>query len=149
LGIAVLTIVQAAAQGRPMSDEDTQAIRAFQLTLPKAHELIGAMTEMTKYVASRPDAADRIQRAMKMTHAAQVKQMETDPQAMAIASGHGLTAHDYVYGVIALRMALLSAQGVDGAPAAVTSPANLAFAKANLAQLKPKMDAADGVRARR
>jgi hypothetical protein len=32
------------------------------------------------------------------------------------------------------------------APNIVASPANVAFAKANLAQLKPKMDAADGVR---
>ena len=31
-------------------------------------------------------------------------------------------------------------------PNIFASPANLVFAKANLAQLKPKMDAADGIR---
>ena len=46
-------------------------------------------------------------------------------------------------GVPALRMALMAAQGING-PTVVASPANVAFAKANLAQLKPKMDAADG-----
>jgi hypothetical protein len=34
-------------------------------------------------------------------------------------------------------------------PNIIASPANVAFAKANLAQLKPKMDAADGIGARR
>jgi hypothetical protein len=33
-------------------------------------------------------------------------------------------------------------------PNIVASPANVAFAKANLAQLKPKMDAADGIAGR-
>jgi len=42
-------------------------------------------------------------------------------------------------------MALMAAQGAT-APNVVASPANVAFAKANLAQLKPKMDAADGIR---
>jgi hypothetical protein len=34
-------------------------------------------------------------------------------------------------------------------PNITASPANIAFAKANLAQLKPKMDAADGIAGRR
>ena len=48
-------------------------------------------------------------------------------------------------GVPALRMALMAAQGVTSNSAIIASPANVAFAKANLAQLKPKMDAADGL----
>jgi hypothetical protein len=42
-------------------------------------------------------------------------------------------------------MALMAAQGAT-TPNIVASPANVAFAKANLAQLKPRMDAADGTR---
>ena len=42
-------------------------------------------------------------------------------------------------GVPALRMAVMAAQGLANAPNITVSPANLAFAKANLAQLKPKM----------
>jgi hypothetical protein len=42
-------------------------------------------------------------------------------------------------------MALLVAQGA-GTPNIVAWPANLAFAKVNLAHLKPKMEAADSVR---
>jgi hypothetical protein len=45
-------------------------------------------------------------------------------------------------------MALLAAQGVTG-PNTIASPANIAFAKANMAELKPKMDAADGATARK
>ena len=58
---------------------------------------------------------------------------------------NSLTARDYLVGVPALRMALIAAQGAT-APNIVASPANVTFAKANLAQLKPKMDAADGIR---
>jgi hypothetical protein len=46
----------------------------------------------------------------------------------------------------ALRMALAVAAG-GGMPLTgmYASPANVAFAKANYGQLKPKMDAADGI----
>jgi hypothetical protein len=42
----------------------------------------------------------------------------------------------------------IAAQGGNQLPNIMASPANIAFAKANLADLKPKMDAADGVRRR-
>ena len=71
--------------------------------------------------------------------------MEQYPRAMAIVKAHGLTARDYFVGVPALRMALIAAQGGPAAQAVTVSPDNLAFAKANLAQLKPRMDAADGL----
>jgi len=41
-------------------------------------------------------------------------------------------------------MALWRAQGMAESSLVYASPANLAFAKANLAQLKPKWDAAEG-----
>ena len=63
----------------------------------------------------------------------------------AILKQNSLTARDYLIGVPTLRMALMAAQGATS-PNIVASPANVAFAKANLAQLKPKMDAADGIR---
>jgi hypothetical protein len=103
------------------------------------------MAEMTKYLASRPDVVEVMTRSMKMTRAELIAQMERDPQAMAIATRHGLTAREYNYGGPALRMALMAAQGLSG-PTVITSPANVAFAKANLADLKPKMDAVDGLR---
>jgi hypothetical protein len=79
--------------------------------------------------------------------AERLAQFEQDPKAMAIARQNGLTAQEYLVGVPALCMALMAAQGLSG-PNITVSPANLAFAKANLAQLKPKMDAADGIRAK-
>ena len=63
---------------------------------------------------------------------------------MAILKKNGLTAKDYIIGVPALRMALWRAQGMAESSLVYASPANLAFAKANLAQLKPKWDAAEG-----
>jgi hypothetical protein len=137
-----------AAQRSSMTDADRQAILAYPLTLPRANELIAAMQEMTKYMLSRPDFADVMARSMKMTRAEQIAQMERDPKAMAIVTQHGLGGRDYAYGVPALRMALMAAQGLT-APTVIASPANVAFAKANLAELKPKMDAVDQLGARR
>ena len=103
------------------------------------------MQEMTNTLVSLPDYQDRMRKSMTMTPAERAAQMEKDPKAAAILKEHSLTARDYLVGVPALRMALMAAQGA-GAPNIVASPANLAFARANLAQLKPKMDAADGGR---
>jgi hypothetical protein len=41
---------------------------------------------------------------------------------------------------------LMAVQGIPTGPRIIGSPANVAFAKASLAELKPKMDAADGIR---
>ena len=152
IAVAVLLTVFAAAlasaQAPQMSPEERQAILNYQLTLPRADQLMTAMTAMTKYVMARPDFQERLAKSMKMTGAERRAQVENDPQAMAILKQNSLTAQDYLTGVPTLRMALLAAQGMT-APSIVASPANLTFAKANLAQLKPKMDAADGVTARR
>ena len=139
----VLTAVLIVAQAPQLSPEQRQAILGYQLTMPRAEQLITAMTAMTKYVVSRPDFQERLAKSMKMTAAERRAQIESDPQAMAILKQNNLTTMDYLVGVPTLRMALLAAQGVNG-PAVVASPANQAFAKANLTQLKPKMDAADG-----
>jgi hypothetical protein len=130
------------AQTPAAQAEQRQAILDYQLTLPRANSLIAAMEEMTKYVVSLPDFVDRLKKSQKMAPAEQVAQLERDPKANAIVKQNGLTARDYLVGVPALRMALLAAQGVNS-PNIIASPPNLAFAKANLAQLKPKMDAAD------
>ncbi len=127
-----------ASQGR----ED---ILNYQLTLPRANHLITAMEAMTKYVVSLPDYQARLAKSMKMTPAERRALIENDPRAMAILKENGLTVPEYLVGVPALRMALMAAQGLTNAPNITVSPANLAFAKANLAQLKPKMDAADGI----
>jgi len=136
-GLAVGQTAAAPSQAR-------QDILAYQLTLPRANQLIAAMQAMTQYVVSLPDYKDRLVKAMKMTPAERQAAMEKDPKAMAILKQNGLTAPEYVVGVPALRMALMAAQGATS-PNIVASPSNLAFAKANLAQLKPKMDAADGL----
>jgi hypothetical protein len=146
LALAVLggTVDATVAQPGQLSPQARQAILDYELTLPRAEHLITAMQEMTKYLVSLPDYQERMHKSMTMTPAERAAQMEKDPKAAAILKEHNLTARDYLVGVPTLRMALLSAQGAS-APNIVASPANVAFAKANLAQLKPKMDAADGL----
>lgn len=135
----------AAGQGAAASSADRQEVLNYQLTLPRANQLISAMEAMTKYLVSLPDFQDRMVKSMKMTPAERRAQVEKDQNAMAILKQNGLTAQDYMVGVPTLRMALMMAQGTPAGPTIIASPANVAFAKANLSQLKPKMDAADGI----
>jgi hypothetical protein len=110
--------------------------------------LIAAVEAMTKYLVSLPNFQDRLLDSMKMTAAQRRAQLESDPKAMAILKAHGLTAQDYLVGV-PLRMALRAAEAPADTPNLAVSPANLAFARANAAQLRPKMDAADGIKPRK
>jgi len=143
IAIGLVLPIALAAQGATQPAQDRQAFLDYPLTLPRANELIAAMGEMTKYMVSRPDLATVMARSKTMTRPELIAQMERDPKSMAIVKPHGLSARDYVYGVPALRMAMMAAQGLSG-PTVIASPANVAFAKANLATLKPKMDAAEG-----
>ena len=147
--VVVLLTGLAQAQAPKDADEKRQAILDYQLTMPRANQLLSAMDSMTKYVVSLPDFAERMRRSMQMTTAEQIAQIEKDPKAADIVKKNGLTARDYIIGVPALRMALLAASGAPQGPTIIVSPANLAFAKANLSVLKPKMDAVDGAGARR
>lgn len=141
----VLCVAVSPARAQNLSPQQRQAILDYQLTLPAAEHLITAMQAMTKYLVSLPDYQERLRKSMTMSAADRIAQLETDPKTAAILKENGLTARTYLIGVPALRMALMAAQGA-AAPNIVASPANIAFAKANLAALKPKMDAADGIR---
>src|SRR5215510_7717444 len=141
----VICVVVSPARAQNLSPQQRQAILDYHLTLPGAEHLITAMQAMTKYLVSLPDYQDRMRKSATLTAAERIAQLEADPKAAAILKENSLTARDYLVGVPTLRMALMTAQGAT-APNIVASPANAAFAKANLAQLKPKMDAADGLR---
>jgi hypothetical protein len=141
----VLCVAASPALAQNISPQQRQAILDYHLTLPAAEHLITAMQAMTKYVTSLPDYQERMRKSATMTAADRIAQIEKDPKAAEILKENSLTARDYLIGVPALRMALMAAQGATAANI-VASPANVAFAKANLAQLKPKMDAADGIR---
>jgi hypothetical protein len=143
LFVFVSALTLASGQGTRMPPERRQAILDYPLTMQRADQLIAALPAMTKYVASLPPAA--IAKSMKQTPAEQLANMESNPQVMAILKPNGLTPKEYVIGVPTLRMALMLAQGVPASESVFASPANLAFAKANLAQLKPRWDAADGM----
>ena len=125
-----------------------QQLLDYELTMPRANQLIVAMDAMTKYVASLPDFAERVRKSATMTPAEQLAQVENDPKAAAILKQNNLTAREYLIGVPVLRMALMVAQGLPQSARIVASPGNVAFAKAHLAELKPRMEAADGVKGR-
>jgi hypothetical protein len=125
-----------------------QQLLDYELTMPRANQLIAAMDAMTKYVASLPDFAERLRKSATMTPAEQLAQVENDPKAAAILKQNNLTAREYLIGVPVLRMALMVAQGLPQSDRIVASQGNVAFAKAHLAELKPKMDAADGLKGR-
>ncbi len=135
----------AAAGQTPTASQEREEILAYQLTLPRASHLIAAMQAMTQYLVSLPDIQDRVVKAMQMTPAQRRAQLEQDPKAMAILRQNDLTAQEYLVGVPALRMALMAAQRATPSASIIASPANVAFARTHLAELKPKMDAADGV----
>jgi hypothetical protein len=134
----------AKGQRSNLSDEARKAILEYPLTMPRANQLITALEELTKYVASLPDYVERVKKSMQMTAAEQAAQLEKDPKSAAILKENQLTAKNYIVGVPTLRMALLVAGSAPQSPNVVASPANIAFAKANYSALKPKMDAADG-----
>jgi hypothetical protein len=141
----VLCVAASPALAQNLSPQQRQAILDYKLTLPGAEHLITAMQAMTAYLISLPDYQERMRKSATMPAADRIAQLETDPKSAAILKQNSLTARDYLIGVPALRMALMAAQGATS-PNIVASPENVAFAKANLAQLKPKMDAADGLR---
>jgi hypothetical protein len=131
-----------AAQASRLTPEQRDAFLGFSLTLDRANHLITAMTGVTQYLTSQPDWQQRLRQNATLTSAEQAARMEKDPTISGILKKNGLTAREYLVGVPTLRMALMTAQGL-ASPNIVASPANVAFAKANLAELKPKMEQAD------
>ena len=130
------------AQGIPSQLQ--QEILAYKLTLPKSHSLITATREMTVHIMGQPDFQARFLRLMQMSPADQRAEMEKDAKAMAILNTHNLTTQEYQVGVPALRMALAAAEGMTG-PSIIASPANVTFAKQNLAALKPRADSVEAM----
>jgi hypothetical protein len=143
--LCALSSVLAFGQSPKLTPEQRQEILAYPLTMARANQIFTAMDAMTKYVASMPDFASVMAKQVKMTPAERLASVENDAKAMAILKQNGLTAKEYLVGVPALRWAIMLAAGPSANAEIIASPANLAFAKANLTQLKPKMDAADGL----
>jgi hypothetical protein len=142
--LACALAVPAARAQMPMSDEAKKQILAYQLTLPRANQLIAAMAALSKQMVAAPDFKERMAKLMKMSNAERKAEIEKDPKSAAILKEHKLTVDEYLVGVPALRMAMMVAQGLPPNANVVASQANVAFAKANHAELKPKIDAADG-----
>ena len=126
-----------------MSPDVRKEILAFELNMPRADHLISALPLMSRFFMSQ--SPEILAAWGKLSVAKKIANLEKSPQAMANLKPYGLSAKEYIVGVPALRMAMWRAEGVPEGPKVFASPANLAFAKANLAQLKPKWEAVDGV----
>jgi len=144
LFLFLLTQATASAQTPAPSNTNREEILAYKLTLPKAHSLISATRDMTKYAMGLPDFQQRAVKMMTMTSAQQQAELEADPNAVKIFKDHGLTTKEYMVGGPALRMAMLMAEGSTN-PNLYASPANLAFAKQNMSVLKPRADSVEAM----
>jgi hypothetical protein len=138
-----VAIALSVAQGQAgLTPEARQEILDYKLTMQRAKQLIAALPEMSRFVVSlSPEARAK---AAKATPAERLANTANNPTSAAILKRNGLTAKEYLVGVPALRMAMMIAQGIQ-APDILASPANVAFVKANLAELKPAWDAANGL----
>ena len=137
----VIALSVAFGQAR-LTPEARLEILDYQLTMQRANQLIAALPEMSKFVVSlSPEARAK---AAKATPAERLANTANNPTSAAILKRNGLTAREYLVGVPALRMAMMIAEGIQ-APDIVASPANVAFVKANLAELKPRWAAANGL----
>jgi hypothetical protein len=140
--LLLLFCASSASAQTSLTPGQRKAILDYQLTMPKVISLTGAMETLSKYVASLPNSQERGLRLATMSPAELRALTENDPKAMGILTQNGLTATEYLVGTSALTMAYtIAATSVKNNPAIFASPANVAFAKANLAQLKPRMDA--------
>ena len=144
LFLFLLNQATASAQSATSTTTNREEILAYKLTLPKAHSLISATRDMTKYAMGLPDFQQRAMKMMTMTTAQQQAELEADPNAVKIFKDHGLTAKEYMVGGPALRMAMLLAAG-STSPNIFASPANLAFARQNMAVLKPRADSVEAM----
>ena len=145
LFLVLLTQSTVSAQSpAPGANAHREEILAYKLTLPKAHSLISATRDMTRYAMGLPDFQQRAVKMMTMTTAQQQAEMEADANAVKILKEHGLTAKEYMVGGPALRMAMLITEGSTNANL-FASPANLAFARQNMAVLKPRADSVEAM----
>lgn len=125
-----------------LTPEARQEILDYKLTMQRANQLIAALPEMSKFVLSlSPEARAK---AAKATPAERLANTANNPTSAAILKRNGLTAKEYLVGVPTLRMAMMIAEGIQ-APDIFASPANVAFVKANLAELEPRWAAANGL----
>lgn len=141
----LLTAVVASGQKAPalsIAPEARKEILGYQLTKERADHLISVLPPMTKFFMSQSQQV--LNTWTNYTPSQKVTALTHSPEAMAILKPYQLTPKDYVVGVPALRLAVWRAEGITESPTVFASAANLAFVKANLAQLKPKWEAVDG-----
>ena len=135
---AVLLAPLASGQTSKVSEERRKEILDYQITMSRANQLIAALGELLELPP--PDVEARERPGERMGSA---ERIEKDPRAMDILKKHQLTAKDYTLGMIALQMSMMIAGGTPESPFVFASPGNIAFVKANLSDLRSKIDGAE------
>jgi len=141
VSLLLLFCIASATAQTTLTPDQRHAILDYQFTMPKANSLASAVQQLSKYLASLPNSKERGLRLATMIPAELRVLMEKDSKAMAILTQNGLTVRDYLVGTNALVMAYTIAATGASNSYIFASPANIACAKAHLADLKPKMDA--------
>lgn len=93
----------------------------------KDGKALGVHADIPLAEASRLDSLDALAKAM----------LAVDPRVAGVLARHGFVARDYAAAVVAMMRASVAAQ-MPASPAAMkgTTPANVAYAKAHMAQLQ-------------
>ena len=136
IALLLISLGMASGQATQTTPEQRQAILNYQLTLPRVSQLMATGAAIKKL--SESEYKGKLLNSAKANPAGGLAAIENDPKMAAIFKENGLTAREYVVGTGVLSMALMVVNGVNS-EAIIASPANVAFAKANLAQIMQMM----------
>lgn len=127
--LALTLAAPAAAQPAAPSAALLDAARRHVLTEANAEPVIEALRELSAAMVADPDVAKASRARMKLPPDQQARELEIDPMASRVLKRAGLSGHDYMLALVALR----AAAGVppDSPLASAISPANVAFLQAH------------------
>jgi hypothetical protein len=134
-GLLLASIMAAAAgaQAPPLSPAMLAAVQGHVLTEQNVEPVIEALRELSAAMVADPDVAKASLARMKLPAEQQVRELEIDPLASRVLKAHGVSAQEYVTGVLAFR----AAAAPPGSPlASAASPANAAFVREHAALLE-------------
>lgn len=144
--LAGLLLLAAPLAAQSLSPELTGAVRAYKLDAKQASAVVKTLEELTALVLKSPEAMKHAAASMKLPPDERIRQMDQSPQTAGILKANGLSSREYFVGLLALRAAAQAAEGGTAGLAALASPGNVAFVKANpaLAARLKKIDTAGG-----
>ena len=122
------------AAAQAMTDAESTQLTAFSLDSDLLGRLIGATGD---FRAAKIGLLDGLDFAQTTSLAQLVTHVEGNPAAVAILQKHGLSAHDYFFGMLAIADARAAA-APQATPEEIgySNPGNIAFYKAHLGEIE-------------